>query len=213
MKFLDQAKVFIRSGNGGAGCVGFRREKFIEFGGPDGGDGGKGGDVIAQCVDGLNTLIDYRYAQHFKAETGHHGMGSQRTGGKGKDVVLRLPRGTQIFDEDNETLLADRAVKLAMTDRVGHVDPRPQHRHRISALHESCPMGGTIDAAGHPAYDRNTAPDERPHEHAGDPFAVRGRVPCPDYRDPRFRQRRLPADGKQFERGVGEVAELDGVFR
>lgn len=107
MKFLDQAKVFIRSGNGGAGCVGFRREKFIEFGGPDGGDGGRGGDVIAKCVDGLNTLIDYRYAQHFKAETGHHGMGSQRTGGKGKDIVLRLPRGTQILDEDNETVLVD----------------------------------------------------------------------------------------------------------
>src|SRR5262249_7011654 len=75
MKFLDQAKIYVRSGNGGAGCVGFRREKFIEFGGPDGGDGGKGGDVVLQCVDGLNTLIDYRYAQHFKAETGHHGMG------------------------------------------------------------------------------------------------------------------------------------------
>jgi GTPase len=107
MKFLDQAKIYVRSGNGGAGCVGFRREKFIEFGGPDGGDGGKGGDVILECVDGLNTLIDYRYAQHFKAETGHHGMGSQRTGGKGKDIVLRLPRGTQVFAEDNETLLAD----------------------------------------------------------------------------------------------------------
>jgi GTP-binding protein len=107
MKFLDQAKVFIRSGNGGNGCVGFRREKFIEFGGPDGGDGGRGGDVIAECVDGLNTLIDYRYAQHFKAETGHQGAGSQRTGGKGKDIVLRLPRGTQILDEDNETVLAD----------------------------------------------------------------------------------------------------------
>src|SRR5947199_5183414 len=107
MKFLDQAKVYIRSGNGGAGCAGFRREKFIEFGGPDGGDGGRGGDVIAECVDGLNTLIDYRYAQHFRAETGHHGMGSQRTGGKGKDVVLRLPRGTQVFAEDNETLLVD----------------------------------------------------------------------------------------------------------
>jgi GTP-binding protein len=107
MKFLDQAKIYLRSGNGGAGCVGFRREKFIEFGGPDGGDGGRGGDVIVECVDGLNTLIDYRYAQHFKAETGQHGMGSQRTGAKGKDVVLRLPRGTQIFDEDNETLLLD----------------------------------------------------------------------------------------------------------
>ena len=107
MKFLDQAKVFIRSGNGGNGCVGFRREKFIEFGGPDGGDGGRGGDVIVECVDGLNTLIDYRYAQHFKAETGHQGSGSQRTGAGGKDIVLRLPRGTQIFEEDNETLLAD----------------------------------------------------------------------------------------------------------
>jgi GTP-binding protein len=107
MKFLDQAKIYVRSGNGGAGCVGFRREKFIEFGGPDGGDGGRGGDVVLECVDGLNTLIDYRYAQHFKAETGHHGMGGQRTGASGKDVVLRLPRGTQVFAEDNETLLAD----------------------------------------------------------------------------------------------------------
>src|SRR6266404_9033073 len=107
MKFLDQAKIYVRSGNGGAGCAGFRREKFIEFGGPDGGDGGRGGDVILECVDGLNTLIDYRYAQHFKGETGHHGMGSQRTGGKGKDVVLRLPRGTQVFAEDKETVLVD----------------------------------------------------------------------------------------------------------
>ncbi len=107
MKFLDQAKIYVRSGNGGAGSASFRREKFIEFGGPDGGDGGRGGDVILECVDGLNTLIDYRYSQHFKGETGHHGMGSQRTGGKGKDVVLRLPRGTQVFAEDNETLLVD----------------------------------------------------------------------------------------------------------
>src|SRR4029077_5124398 len=107
MKFLDQAKIYVRSGNGGAGSASFRREKFIEFGGPDGGDGGKGGDVILECVDGLNTLLDYRYTQHFKAETGHHGMGSQRTGGAGKDVVLRLPRGTQVFAEDNETLLVD----------------------------------------------------------------------------------------------------------
>src|SRR5437879_12014611 len=107
MKFLDQAKIFVRSGNGGAGSASFRREKFIEFGGPDRAAGGRAGDVIVGCVDGLNTLIDYRYAQHFKAETGHHGMGSQRTGGKGKDIVLRLPRGTQIFDEDNETLLVD----------------------------------------------------------------------------------------------------------
>ncbi len=107
MKFLDQAKVYIRSGNGGAGCVSFRREKFIEFGGPDGGDGGRGGDVIAECVDGLNTLIDYRYQQHFKAKTGGHGMGKNRSGAAGADVVLKVPKGTQIFDEDNETLLAD----------------------------------------------------------------------------------------------------------
>jgi GTPase len=107
MKFLDQAKVYIRSGDGGAGCVSFRREKFIEFGGPDGGDGGRGGDVIAQCVDGLNTLIDYRYQQHFKAKTGGHGMGKNRSGAAGAAVVLKVPKGTQIFDEDNETLLAD----------------------------------------------------------------------------------------------------------
>ena len=107
MKFLDQAKVYIRSGNGGAGCVSFRREKFVEFGGPDGGDGGRGGDVIVDCVDNLNTLIDFRYQQHFKAGTGTHGMGRNRTGAKGRDVVLKVPPGTQIFAEDNETLLAD----------------------------------------------------------------------------------------------------------
>lgn len=107
MKFLDQAKVYIRSGDGGAGCVSFRREKFIEFGGPDGGDGGRGGDVRIECVDGLNTLIDYRYQQHFKARPGGHGMGKNRAGGKGTDVILKVPKGTQIFDEDNETLIAD----------------------------------------------------------------------------------------------------------
>ncbi len=107
MKFLDQAKIYIRSGDGGAGCLSFRREKFIEFGGPDGGDGGRGGDVVAECVDGLNTLIDYRYQQHFKARTGGHGMGKNRSGAAGADVVLKVPKGTQIFDEDNETLLAD----------------------------------------------------------------------------------------------------------
>ncbi len=118
MKFLDQAKVFISSGAGGNGCVSFRREKFIEFGGPDGGDGGRGGDVWAECVDGLNTLIDYRYQQHFKAQKGTNGAGRNLAGGKGSDVTLRLPRGTQIFEEDNETLIADltelgERVKLA----------------------------------------------------------------------------------------------------
>ena len=107
MKFLDQAKVFIRSGDGGAGCVSFRREKFIEFGGPDGGDGGRGGDVWVECVDGLNTLIDYRYQQHFKAKTGGHGMGRNRHGAKADDVILRVPKGTEILEEDGETMLAD----------------------------------------------------------------------------------------------------------
>ncbi|MGB3537181.1 MAG: GTPase ObgE [Mesorhizobium sp.] len=107
MKFLDQAKVYIRSGDGGAGSVSFRREKFIEFGGPDGGDGGRGGDVWVETVDGLNTLIDYRYQQHFKAKTGMHGMGRNMTGGKGADVTLKVPVGTQVMEEDNETLICD----------------------------------------------------------------------------------------------------------
>ncbi len=107
MKFLDQAKVFIRSGDGGAGSVSFRREKFIEFGGPDGGDGGRGGDVWVEAVDGLNTLVDYRYQQHFRAKTGVHGMGRNRTGAKGADVLLKVPAGTQVFEEDNETLICD----------------------------------------------------------------------------------------------------------
>ena len=101
MKFLDQAKVFIRSGDGGAGCISFRREKYVEFGGPDGGDGGCGGDVILRCVDGLNTLIDYRYQQHFKAGTGTHGMGKNRTGADGTDKILKVPVGTQIFAENS----------------------------------------------------------------------------------------------------------------
>ncbi len=107
MKFLDQAKVYIRSGDGGNGGLSFRREKFIEFGGPDGGNGGRGGDVWAECVDGLNTLIDYRYQQHFKAQNGQQGMGRDRSGVGGADVVLKVPVGTQIFEEDNETLIAD----------------------------------------------------------------------------------------------------------
>jgi GTP-binding protein len=107
MKFLDEAKVYVRSGDGGNGCVAFRREKFIEFGGPNGGDGGRGGDVIVECVDGLNTLIDYRYQQHFKAAKGTHGMGKDRHGAGGADAVLKVPVGTQILDEDRETQLAD----------------------------------------------------------------------------------------------------------
>jgi GTPase len=107
MQFLDQAKVFVRAGDGGNGCVSFRREKFIEFGGPDGGDGGKGGDVVLECVANLNTLLDYRYQQHYKAKKGGHGMGQNRSGAGGADVVLKLPPGTQVFAEDGETLIAD----------------------------------------------------------------------------------------------------------
>ncbi len=107
MKFLDEAKVYIRSGDGGNGCVSFRREKFIEFGGPNGGDGGRGGDVMAEAVNGLNTLIDYRYQQHFKAKRGGNGMGKDRHGANGDDMVMKVPAGTQIYEEDGETLLAD----------------------------------------------------------------------------------------------------------
>jgi len=107
MKFLDLTKVYIRSGGGGAGCVSFRREKFIEYGGPDGGDGGCGGDVIVEAVEGLNTLIDFRYQQHFFAKSGQHGMGKGRTGADGDDIVMRVPVGTEILDEDEETLIAD----------------------------------------------------------------------------------------------------------
>ncbi|HET9160481.1 MAG TPA: GTPase ObgE [Caulobacteraceae bacterium] len=110
MKFLDQCKIYIRSGDGGGGAVSFRREKFIEYGGPDGGDGGKGGDVWIEAVEGLNTLIDYRYQQHFKAETGVHGMGRNRHGAAGEDVVLKVPVGTQVLDEEKEALIADLDV-------------------------------------------------------------------------------------------------------
>src|SRR6516162_2211086 len=107
MKFLDEAKVYIRSGDGGNGCVAFRREKYVEFGGPSGGNGGRGGDVIVEAVDGLNTLIDYRYQQHFKAEKGVNGMGKDRHGANGKPIVLKVPVGTQIFDEAKTTLIYD----------------------------------------------------------------------------------------------------------
>ncbi len=107
MKFLDSAKVYIRSGDGGAGCVSFRREKYVEFGGPNGGDGGKGGDVWALCVENLNTLIDFRFQQHYKATKGGHGMGRDRHGANGDDKILKVPPGTQVFAEDAETLIAD----------------------------------------------------------------------------------------------------------
>ncbi|MAP93464.1 MAG: GTPase ObgE [Ponticaulis sp.] len=107
MKFLDQCKIYIKSGHGGDGCVSFRREAYVEYGGPDGGDGGQGGDVWIEAVEGLNTLIDYRYQQHFKAPRGGHGMGRNRTGADAEDIVLKVPAGTQVIEDDKETLIAD----------------------------------------------------------------------------------------------------------
>ncbi len=121
MKFLDEAKVYIKSGDGGSGCSSFRREKFIEFGGPDGGNGGRGGDVWVEAVDGLNTLIDYRYRQHFKAKPGVAGMGKQRTGANGSDAVLKVPLGTQVLDDTKDFVLADltEAGQRALLARGG----------------------------------------------------------------------------------------------
>ena len=107
MKFLDQAKLYVSSGKGGNGCVSFRREKYIEFGGPNGGDGGKGGNVSIECVDGLNTLIDFRFKQHFNAKSGEDGKGNEKKGSNGEDIILRVPRGTIILEEDNQTVIAD----------------------------------------------------------------------------------------------------------
>ena len=107
MHFLDQAKIYLRSGSGGPGAVSFRREKYIEYGGPDGGNGGRGGDIVFEAVAGLNTLIDFRYSQHFKAPRGGHGMGKDRTGKSAEDLVIPVPVGTQVLDEDRETVLAD----------------------------------------------------------------------------------------------------------
>jgi GTP-binding protein len=129
MKFLDEAKVYLKSGDGGGGCVSFRREKFIEFGGPNGGDGGRGGDVIIRAVHGLNTLIDYRYQQHFRAQNGTPGMGKDRTGPSGNDIILKVPPGTQVLANDKETLLADlttegQEVVLLKGGRGGHGNAR-----------------------------------------------------------------------------------------
>jgi len=107
MKFLDQAKIYTRSGHGGPGAISFRREAHVPLGGPDGGDGGRGGDIVAMAVNGLNTLIDYRYQQHFKAESGRPGAGRDRSGASGKDVIMRLPIGTQVLSDDQQTILAD----------------------------------------------------------------------------------------------------------
>ena len=118
MKFLDLAKIYIRSGSGGSGAVSFRREKYIEYGGPDGGDGGRGGDVIVQAVDGLNTLIDFRYQQHFFAKSGQGGMGKQRSGKDGESILLKVPVGTEILDEDQQTVLVDMS-NLGQTFKLG----------------------------------------------------------------------------------------------
>lgn len=121
MKFLDQVKIYVRSGNGGAGAVSFRREKYIEYGGPDGGDGGRGGDVSIEAVEGLNTLIDYRYQQHFKAGTGVHGMGRNRHGAAGEDVVLKVPVGTEVLDEDKNLIVdMDEAGKRYLLAKGGN---------------------------------------------------------------------------------------------
>src|SRR5574344_1368062 len=107
MKFVDEVSIFVKAGDGGNGCMSFRREKYIEFGGPNGGDGGKGGSVIFEAVENLNTLIDFRYQQHFKAQRGQHGMGSDMAGAKGEDLIIKVPVGTEIVAEDGETVLAD----------------------------------------------------------------------------------------------------------
>jgi len=148
MKFLDQAKVFIKSGSGGGGAVSFRREKYIEFGGPDGGNGGRGGDVWVECVDGLNTLIDYRYQQHFKAQTGVHGMGRDRTGADGEDSVLRVPVGTQVFEEDNDILIADltevgQRVKLLEGGNGGFGNAQFKSAKNQSPRHANPGLEGT----------------------------------------------------------------------
>lgn len=111
MKFLDEAKIYLKSGDGGPGCVSFRREKYVEFGGPDGGNGGRGGSVIFEVVDSLNTLIDFRYSQHFRAQNGHNGQGANRTGAGGEDIIIKIPVGTQVLAEDKETLLYDFTTK------------------------------------------------------------------------------------------------------
>ncbi len=121
MKFLDQAKIFVKSGDGGNGCVSFRREKYIEHGGPNGGNGGRGGDVVAVAVENLNTLIDFRYHQHFKAARGGHGMGRDRTGASIEDLVIKVPVGTQIFDAESDTLVADMVTsdQIVILARAG----------------------------------------------------------------------------------------------
>jgi len=150
MKFLDQAKVHVNSGKGGGGCVSFRREKFIEFGGPNGGDGGRGGDIRVACVDGLNTLIDFRYQQHFRAKNGRPGEGSNRTGAGGEDMTLKVPVGTQIFEEDNETLIADMTEVGQMEVLARGGDGGFGNAHYKSATNRAPRRSDT----GYPAEDK-----------------------------------------------------------
>jgi len=150
MKFLDEAKIFVKSGDGGAGAVGFRREKFIEYGGPDGGDGGRGGDVVFEGSNGLNTLIDFRYHQHIKADRGGHGMGQNRSGKAGKTVTVKVPVGTQVFDEDKETQIADitRPGQKVVIAKGG--DGGFGNTHYKSATNRAPRQHGT----GHPGEER-----------------------------------------------------------
>ncbi len=147
MKFLDQAKVYIRSGDGGAGAVSFRREKFIEMGGPDGGDGGNGGDIWVETLDGLNTLIDYRYQQHFKASTGGHGMGRLRAGANADDITLKVPAGTQIFENDNETLIVD-LPKVGMKFRLAKGGNGGFGNHHFKTSSNQAPRNANPGLAG-----------------------------------------------------------------
>ncbi len=147
MHFLDQAKIYIRSGAGGPGAVSFRREKYVEYGGPDGGNGGKGGDVVFEAVPGLNTLIDFRYTQHFKAQRGIHGSGKDRNGAAGKDMVIKVPVGTQILDDDRETVLADLT----------------EAGQRVTLLH------GGLGGRGNASYKTSTNRAPRQHQ-PGEPF-------------------------------------------
>ncbi|MEG9861765.1 MAG: GTPase ObgE [Parvularculales bacterium] len=148
MKFLDEARIYISSGDGGAGCVSFRREKYIEFGGPDGGDGGNGGNVVTECVAGLNTLIDYRYRRHLRAGRGQPGMGRNRTGARGDDVILKVPVGTQIFEEDSNTLMADlthvgQCITLAHGGNGGFGNARFKTATRQAPRHANPGAPGT----------------------------------------------------------------------
>ena len=124
MKFLDEAKIYLKAGDGGPGCVSFRREKYVEFGGPDGGDGGKGGDIYFEAVDNLNTLIDFRYQQHFKAESGKNGAGKNKTGHSGKDIFIKVPVGTVILSEDKKQIYKDLKEKESYLAVVGEKEER-----------------------------------------------------------------------------------------